>query len=162
MAVALAIVLYPFARVPLGLPGLDVGSPSRGDAGEIVEELLVNVYRSFELREEQAIYDGLSLSVTDDELETIYLDNRRALELENRGGARARVDEVDVLRIDAIRRDAAGGFVVEASWTVSGSVNHFGHVHYRKNRYDAAIELVAVDGIWKIRGIELHDESRLL
>ena len=49
-----------------------------------------------------------------------------------------------------------------ATWKVSGSVNHFGHVHYRQNRYDAALDLIAVDGSWKIRGIELLDERRLL
>ena len=53
-------------------------------------------------------------------------------------------------------------FRVDATWTVSGSVNHFGHVHYRQNRYDAAVHLVAVDGTWKIRGIEVLDERRLL
>lgn len=41
-------------------------------------------------------------------------------------------------------------------------MNHFGHVHYRRNRYEAAIALIAVDGVWKIRGIELLDERRLL
>jgi hypothetical protein len=39
---------------------------------------------------------------------------------------------------------------------------HFGHVHYRQNRYDAAVHILAVDGGWKIREIEVLDERRLL
>ena len=61
-----------------------------------------------------------------------------------------------------VRRDDEGGFRVEASWTVSGSVNHFGHVHYRQNRYDATLLLHAVEGAWKIRAIEILDQRRIL
>jgi hypothetical protein len=102
------------------------------------------------------------VSVTGEQLSEVYLENRRALELENRGGARARVDEVEVLEVRSVRRDGQGGFRVEATWTVSGSVNHFGHVHYRRNRYDAALNLLASEGSWKIRGIEVLDERQLL
>jgi hypothetical protein len=35
-------------------------------------------------------------------------------------------------------------------------------VHYRQNRYDAAVHIIAVDGAWKIREIETLDERRLL
>ena len=41
-------------------------------------------------------------------------------------------------------------------------LNHFGHVHYRRNRYNAALHLLAVEGTWKIREIEVFDERRVL
>jgi hypothetical protein len=72
------------------------------------------------------------------------------------------VDQVETLDVPSVRRDGEGGFRVLATWTVSGSVNHFSHVRYRQNRYDAVLDLIAIDGNWKIRGIELLDESRLL
>jgi hypothetical protein len=72
------------------------------------------------------------------------------------------VDEVEVLEVRLVRRDGEGGFRIDATWTVSGSVNHFGHVHYRQNRYDAALHIVAVDGTWGIREIEVLEERRLL
>ena len=62
----------------------------------------------------------------------------------------------------SVRRDGEGGFRIDATWTVSGSVNHFGHVHYRQNRYDAALHLLAVEDTWRIRGIEILDERRVL
>jgi len=128
----------------------------------VADGLLTGVYRSFDLRDEEAIYDRLAISVTGERLTELYLQSRRALELQNRGGARARVDQVEVHEVRSVRRDGDGGFRVEATWTVSGSVNHFGHVHYRQNRYDAALHLVAVDGAWKLRDIEILDERRVL
>jgi hypothetical protein len=157
-----AIVLYPFARHAVALPGLAGWAPARAETAEVLDALLTGVYRSFDLRGEEAIYDRLAVSVTGEELSEVYLENRRALELENRGGARARVDEVEVLEVRSVRRDGEGGFRVEATWIVSGSVNHFGHVHYRQNRYDATVGLVAIEGAWKIREIEVADERRIL
>ena len=67
-----------------------------------------------------------------------------------------------MLEVRSRHRDGEGGFRAEVSWTVSGSVNHFGHVHYRQNRYEAELHLEAIDGVWKLRGIELLDERRVL
>jgi hypothetical protein len=159
---AAAIAFYPFARHAIALPGLAGWAPARAETAEVLDALLTGVYRSFDLRDEEAIYDRLAVSVSGEQLSEVYLENRRALELENRGGARARVDEVEVLEVRSVRRDGEGGFRVEATWTVSGSVNHFGHVHYRQNRYDATVGLVATEGAWKIRAIEVADERRLL
>jgi len=44
---------------------------------------------------------------------------------------------------------------------VGGTVTHFGHRHFRQNRYDARVALVPDDGIWKIRLIEVLNEERL-
>ena len=162
VALAGAVVLYPFARRPVTLMGVSGTAPARIEAAEVLDDLLTNVYRSLDLRDEEAIYDWMAVSVIGEQLTEVYLENRRALELENRGGARARVEEVEVLEVSSVRRDGEGGFRVEATWNVSGSVNHFGHLHYRQNRYDAAIHLLAVDGAWKIRKIELLDERRVL
>ncbi len=162
VVLAAAIVLYPFARHAVTLPGLAGWAPGRAETAEVLDALLTGVYRSFDLRDEEAIYDRLAVSVTGEQLSEVYLENRRSLELENRGGARARVDEVEVLEVRSVRRDGEGGFRVEATWTVSGSVNHFGHVHYRQNRYDAVVALIATEGAWKIREIEVADERRLL
>ena len=67
-----------------------------------------------------------------------------------------------MLEVRSVHRDGQGGFRVDATWRVSGSVNHFGHVHYRQNRYDAAVDIIAAGGVWKIRQIEVLDERRLL
>jgi len=155
-----AVVAYPFLRAPA--PAVLSGRlPADDDTRQALTQLLTNIYRAFDYRTEDAIYDRLEVSATGDQLAAIYLDHLRALELENRGGARASVDEVDVQNV---RRVAASdqGFRLDADWTVSGSVSHFGHTHYRKNRYAAAVSIIVEDGAWKISGIEVLEEERVL
>ena len=45
--------------------------------------------------------------------------------------------------------------------TAFGTVGHWGHIHGRKNLYDALITLGIVDGAWKIVGLELLEEKRI-
>ena len=47
------------------------------------------------------------------------------------------------------------------SWTALGTVGHWGHLHRRKNRYEAVVTLGAQDGVWKIVGLDLLDEQRI-
>jgi hypothetical protein len=47
-------------------------------------------------------------------------------------------------------------------WTANGSVSHFGHTHYRQNRYHAMMRIIQDEGVWKIYQIDLLDEQRLL
>jgi hypothetical protein len=42
-----------------------------------------------------------------------------------------------------------------------GTVGHWGHVHTRKNYSDAAVTIEAIDGAWKITGLELLEEKRV-
>jgi hypothetical protein len=158
----LGFVLYPFVTYPLDLPWVSRWAPSHERTGVIVQQLLTNVYRAFDVRDENRVYDRLAVSVTGDQLTQIYLENRKSLEFENRGGARANVDDVKILSINDVQRSADGGFVADADWTVGGSVSHFGHTHYRQNRYHALVIFTMVDESWKIRDIELIDEKRLL
>ena len=160
--VGVGLVLYPFVSYPVNLPWISQWTPSVERTADILDGLLTNVYRAFDVRDENRVYDRLAMSVVGDQLTQIYLQNRQSLELENRGGARANVDEVDILAINAVTSSADGGFVADAIWTVSGSVSHFGHRHYRRNKNHALVTFVMDAGSWKIKNFELIDERRLL
>lgn len=160
--VGVGFVCYPFLRFPMDLPFASQWTPSVERTTLVLDDVLTNVYRSFDVRDENDVYDRLALSVTGDQLTEIYLENRQSLEFENRGGARANVDEVEILQVDEVTRAEEGGFVANARWVVSGSVSHFGHTHYRRNQYHALVTFVATEGAWKIRDIELIEEQRLL
>ena len=86
---------------------------------------------------------------------------RKALELENQGGARARIQDVEVLATDSTAVDGGPGFFTRCTWNVAGSVGHWGHMHTRRNQYQAELTVEAVDGQWKITGLELTSEVRL-
>ena len=161
IALAIVLVLAPVGEVALALPSSFGSVPSTGEARRILAGVLPNVYRAFEFREESDAYDRLAVSVTGDTLSEVYLEHRRALEMEERGGARARVEAVEVQDVRLVAPVVDGGFETEAVWVVGGTVTHFGHRHFRQNRYDARVSLVPVDNTWKIRTIELFDEERL-
>ena len=71
-------------------------------------------------------------------------------------------DEVVVREVRSVKEAENGGYAIDAVWTVGGSVNHFGHLHFRQNRYDATITIVPIEDTWKIRSMELLQETREL
>lgn len=156
VASALAVVLA--VAVPAGVKSSRV---SDRDAEAIVAALLKNTYRAFDYRDENRIYDALEKSAAGELLTDIYLETRRSLEIENQGGARAKVKEVEVLSAVHSPLDGELGFVTLATWNVSGSVGHWGHIHQRTNQYEARFTVQAIDGVWKITGLELLQEQRL-
>lgn len=126
---------------------------------EVLSALLHNLYRAFDYREESDIYDVLDQSVTGDLLRSTYLETKRGLVLASQGGALVKVDTVDLVNATFEPRD--DGFTALATWTVTGSVGHWGHVHKRSNRYQAELDVAPVDGVWKIVGLELLQEERI-
>ena len=133
---------------------------NRQQAASTLDRLLTRLYRSFDEGDEKAIYRRLAESVTGEQINEIYLEHRRALDSEERGGARARVNNVEVLRVRSLKKGASGSLLIDATWTVSGDVDHFGHTHQRRNRYDAIVKIVPVDDGWKIGAIEVADRLR--
>jgi len=161
LVLAIGLVVAPIGEMAVALPSSLGSVPSAGEARRILAGVLPNVYRAFEFREESDAYDRLAVSVTGDTLSEIYLEHRRSLEMEERGGARARVETVEVPEVRQVSPADNGGFVADAVWVVGGTVTHFGHRHFRQNRYDARVSLVPVDNTWKIHTIELFDEERI-
>lgn len=148
--------------VVLALPGVMRSSGvSNEEAAEIIHGLLLNTYRAFDYREEDRIYDTLEQSISGELLTDVYLETRRSLELENQGGARAKVKEVEVLSAESEPLEGATGFAAQGTWNVAGSVGHWGHIHQRRNQYEARFTVEAIDGVWKITGLEILQEERL-
>jgi len=135
-------------------------SVSDEQAAELVGGLLHNIYRAFDFRQEEQIYDVLDQSVDGDLLVDIYLETRRGLELANQGGARAKVKNIEIIDL-ATRSGGDGGLLANVTWKVSGSVGHWGHIHQRQNQYEAELRIDPVEGTWKLTALELISEQRL-
>jgi len=158
----IGIVSYPFSQISINRPTALIAGLSDEESKLIMHSLLKNVYRSFDFRDESDVYDKLALSVQGDLLEEIYLQNRKSFAVKKAGGAQARVKEIEILEAQAEPLSSEGkGFGLKAKWTAQGSVGHWGHVHTRKNYYDALVNVQVVDGHWKITGLELLEEKRL-
>lgn len=155
-----------FSAAALTALGVLAFAASRGSrlsderTAEVVDGLLHNVYRAFDFRDEERIYDTLARSASGDLLEQIYLETRSGLELQSQGGARAKVNEVTLEEIET-RTSEGGAFTARATWQVGGSVGHWGHVHQRRNRYRADLTVAPVDGSWRLTRVEILEEERL-
>jgi hypothetical protein len=158
----IGFVLYPFVRSPLDVKFIKQWKPSNERSTDIISGLLTNVYRSFDYRKETDVYDRLAISVIGDQLTHAYISQRKGLEIENRGGAKAKVNDVEVLEVFNVESGMEDNFGIEVEWKVSGSVSHFGHMHYRQNRYRAIIWIVPENDTWKIENIEILDVERLM
>ncbi len=156
------VFAYPYAHYTIDRPTALITRLSDQESKRVMQSLLKNVYRSFDFRDESDVYDKLALSVQGDLLEDIYLQNRKSFAVKKAGGAQAKVNKIEILEADAEPLSSEGkGFSVKAKWTAQGSVGHWGHVHTRKNYYDALVEVQIVDGHWKIINLELLVEKRL-
>jgi hypothetical protein len=155
-------VLYPVLKVAVAKPAGLAPKMSDENAVNVLNSLLKNIYRSFDFREEADVYDRLATSVSGDLLSEIYLQNRKSMVVTQAGGARARVKEVEILDVDVNNLENKPlGLLFHAKWTAMGSVGHWGHIHIRKNQYEANITVEPVDGAWKITDLELLEENRI-
>jgi len=156
------LAAWPHARLSIDRPAALAGTLDAESTNMLVETLLKNVYRAFDFREEDDVYDKLALTVSGDLLADIYLQSRQSFAVQQAGGAQAKVQEVAIQEAVATRRDDGGlGYDVRAKWTAMGTVGHWGHTHIRQNLYDAVLTIEAVDGSWKIKGMEVLEESRI-
>ena len=168
-AAVIVLVLRPMGpaflafgtRAPRELPS--------ADAAATFEALQANLYRAFDYEQESAIYDALARSVSGGLLEETYLGVRRALVMEEEGGAMSRVVAVRPVRtglvsqgeiaLDDGRRVRA--FTVDATWQVDGRVTHWGHSHDRTNEYDGRFTVAAEEGGWRIHDAEITRQERV-
>lgn len=161
-AIAIGVVMAPYYRVAVARPAALAPVLSDEEAKAVLEAVLKNVYRAFDFRDEAVVYDKLALTVSGELLADVYLQSRRSMIIKRAGGAQAKVREVSVQAATARKlEERAFGHSVKAKWTALGSVGHWGHVHVRKNQYEAVVTLEAVDGSWKITGLDLLEEERL-
>jgi hypothetical protein len=158
---ACGLICLPYARASFTVPLTGSSRIESEEAKAIVSGLLYNIYRWFDRRDERVIYDRLASSLKGDILSNVYLQTRRSMELENQGGARVKVDDVDVLEAVTQGTTEKQGFICRCRWNVSGSVGHWGHIHRRTNQYDAIFTVEPVEEVWKISAIDLREEKRI-
>jgi len=161
LAMAGALAIGPVWTVGLPVPLGLASVPGTPEARAIARSLLENVYRAFDYRDEETIYDRLAVGVSGEQLTKIYLEHRRGLEVEKAGGAQARVEAVEVTAVRDIQPATGDGFRAEVEWAIAGSVTHFGHRHVRQNRYLAELEIAPEHGAWKLRDVDLREEERV-
>lgn len=158
-----AAVAFPLARIPVQLSPPRLPEITDSYAQSIFQQLHANVFRAFDYRREEDIYDALAHSVDGPLLTQLYTQLRRSLEVQQQGGALSRIDRVSIEsgQKEAVRPAAQGlDFDFRSRWNLVGSVEHWGHIHERTNIYDARFTISLVDQRWKITGMQSLDEQQ--
>ncbi|MGO8675250.1 MAG: hypothetical protein ACLQVX_05200 [Limisphaerales bacterium] len=134
--------------------------PDDATRATIAETLLKNIYRAFDYRDEKVIYDALARSVQGELLADTYLKIHAGLLMQEQGGAVARVQRVEPLET-RISNVQSGAFAAQVRWRVTGTVEHWGHIHTRINAYEALLRITHAAGAWKITGLEPGKQERV-
>ena len=124
--------------------------PSKTEAAQILQGLLLNTYRAFMLQEDVDIYDVLARSVSGEFLSEVYLQNRENMRMSDSDGTMAIIHQLDIKSIDSMSQNKDGSIGIVANWDVYGSVHHQKHVHYRCNTYTAEVIIKPTENYWKL------------
>ncbi len=164
--VRLTLYQPTFAWKNPGAPPLPEIAPVRSrdpddrTRASIAETLLKNIYRAFDYRDEKVIYDALARSVQGELLADTYLRIHGGLLMQEQGGAVARVQLVEPLET-RISNAQSAAYTAQVKWRVTGTVEHWGHIHTRVNAYEAVLRISRAAGAWKITGLDPGKQERV-
>ena len=114
------------------------------------------------LDKDEAIYDVLARSVAGEFLSEVYLQNREALRIDSADGAMSIINRLDIKSIESMKRLKNGAIAIVVNWDVYVSVRHWKHIHFRCNTYKADLTIAPTDNYWKLTGVQLLDEERVI
>lgn len=168
LPIAAALFCHDVLVAPVSPPWRPRISPP-GEAGaiDIFTALHANIYRAFDYKTESDVYDVLAQSVAGGMLDGVYNEVYQSLIMRDQGGAVARVQSVEMIDVAALSSGTmphADGpaFRVRCRWRVHGAVAHWGHIHARTNEYEATYTVSQQDGRWKITGVEILEQHRVV
>lgn len=159
-----AFLAVPFGTLAVRNPVFTATAPRGDSARRVMSNVLSETYRAFNLVDENALYERLSNNVAGELVDDLYLDSRRRLTAGTREGAEVTVRDVSVVEIGEPRNlDQTGAdFAYDCRWVVTARVRHLQHVHHRQNIYNGVLTLRIEGDRWKIAGVELESEDRVV
>ncbi len=164
LILAVGALFHPFPASFAGKTGQVMASSDDGQTKIVLQSLLHNAYRAFQLYDEEKAYDRLSKSLDGDLLENIYLQQRKAIIQQSKGlSGEGQIERIEVLESHIHGEGQTPGvLVVSSRWLAHGTVSHWGHSHERHNLYQARLTLRKIKQAgWKIVGMEFLDGQRL-
>lgn len=155
-------VMWPFLRTEVDDPFRPPTELADSAADEVFQSLHKGAYRALDFGTEERIYEALETAVDGQLLESLYLQFRESLAMKEQGGAVARVQSLtygDTARQTPTADTVWPGFRYRSRWTVSGTVEHWGHVHERQNQFCAVFNIEPRDGFWKITDMQIEEQE---
>jgi hypothetical protein len=163
----LAVTLFAWpVRTPVTLPFATPAPIRPEDAATVFSTLHTNLFRSFDYKTEDDVYDALARTTDGPLLKKIYLDMRRSLEVQEQGGAVSNIDRIEIVDGRVAERPVGEeplvppDFAFHCTWELEGTVEHWGHIHRRTNRYEALFNVANIDGLWKFTEFQAINEEQ--
>lgn len=160
-----AVCCLPVTPFVIAHPWKSPAELSTPQAEDVFRKLQSGTYRALDFGSENRIYESLATTVDGKLLEELYLQLRSSLEIREQGGAVARVRSVEFGPAEQLARKPGSpewpGFQLRSQWTVSGTVEHWGHVHERRNQFEAVFSIEPRDGHWKITAMDVQNQTQL-
>jgi hypothetical protein len=130
-------------------------------SAQIVADVLNNVNHAFIEKDPAALRQALEVIVASNALSDVEAELGRALAIKVAGGGIARVNAIEDLVVTNLTPlEDRSGFRSLAEWTAKVSAGHWGHIHRRKIRFRALVELVEEKSTWKLAGITVVDAKQ--
>ncbi len=161
---AAAVASTGVARVPI--PGS--APPQKLDDAEIERAFLAlhdNMYKAFDYTAESDVYDSLARSVEGPLLAELYTQVRASLVQAEQGGMLGIVTGIHPGPIEVLGdEDTPAGDMsatLAHTWTIDGTVYHWGHSHTRQIEYEGEYTITALPQGWRITDHRILSQTRL-
>lgn len=156
LLIAGALLLFRAGSIEIRNPM--AGPPDEAVSAQIVGATLDNVHIAFLEKREPQLTHALDMIVAEERANGVRTELNRALAIKVAGGGTAQVNAIENLTVkDIATLDDRDGFRTLAEWTAQASAGHWGHLHVRRIRFRALIELTKSEGVWRIDGMTVMD-----
>ncbi|MEM9410373.1 MAG: hypothetical protein AAGA30_04625, partial [Planctomycetota bacterium] len=158
---AAGVLAWPYLKMEVQNFLEEAQQIETAEAEGVFRQLHQNMFRAFDYHSESDIYDALARSVDGPLLRDLYLQINESLRVSEQGGAIAKIERVNYLNGDFLPLENEDNqipkFRFRSQWELMGTVEHWGHIHERKNDYDAEFTIELVGNDWKIVEMDVVD-----
>jgi len=153
----LGVVLY---TVSIHLPNDQAIVPDDARAASIFRDLHEGIYRAFNARTEDEIYDTLAASLEGELLDKVYNEVHQTVLKRRKKQMTFRARRVKAISTK-IRPATGAAFQVRHHWRVYGTVTHMAHSHARFNEYQAVYTVRHNGTAWRIADSQIRRHKRV-
>jgi len=126
----------------------------------VFRDLHQGIYRAFNQRTEDEIYDTLAMSLQGDLLDRVYNEVRQTVTKRKNQQMTFRIRRVKAISTELIQTSGAA-FRVKHHWRVYGTVTHMAHSHSRFNEYQATYTIRHNGSNWRIAESRISRHKRV-
>jgi hypothetical protein len=145
---------------PQGLKdGLKAQQISQSLGKQIASSVLRNVFTAINRDEDGEVFDALAVAVSPKLIREIYLQIKRALIVAEQGSASLHVRDV-VVNSTMIVGDDGEQLTMRCRWQVTGTVEHWGHLHTRVDEFEGELTLSRERTGWLLDKFRVSEQKQ--